>query len=73
MSTAPGIRLHQRTMEVQRAESKIHNHLLAVMEEHDLTFTEAASILVSLTQSALKYALRTERHPGKPGKKADEA
>lgn len=70
--TPPGIRLHDRTMPVQRAEGKIHNHLAEVMEEYDLTWTETASILASLTSNALRYALRVERH-GDPGKKADEA
>ena len=71
--TAPGLRLHPRTMPVQRAEGKLHGHLLDVMTEFDLTYTEAAVILASLTSNALKYALRGERHPGNPDRKADEA
>jgi hypothetical protein len=71
--TAPGLRLHQRTMTVQRAEGAVHGYLLAAMEEYDLTWTETAVILTSLAQNALKYALREERHPGNPDKKADEA
>ena len=70
--TAPGLRLHKRTMTVQRAEGAIHGYVLAAMEEFGLTYAETAMILSSLTSNALKYALREERHPGNPGKKADE-
>jgi len=69
---APGLRLHERTMTVQRAESAIHGYVLAAMAEFDLSYAETAMILSSLTGNALKYVLRGERHPGDPGRKADE-
>ena len=71
--SAPGLRLHPRTMTVQRASSQLHAHLLQLMDTYDLSWAELAVILAERQQSVLKYVLRGERHPDDPGKKADEA
>ena len=68
----PGLRRHSRTTTVQRAESHVHDALLVAMDAYDLSWTEAAVMLSSLTTNALKYALRDQRHPHDPERKADE-
>lgn len=70
---APGLRLHDRTRPVQRAEHDIRDKLLALQEEHDLTDIEMLQVLSSAEGEILKYMLRRERHPDDPEKKADEA
>jgi hypothetical protein len=73
MPNPPGLRLHPRTMPVQRAEVEIRAQLLDLQEEYDLTDIEMLRILISAQQSITKYMLRAERHPGNPDMKADEA
>lgn len=70
---APGLRLHDRTRHVQRAEYDIRGKLLDLQEEHDLTDIEMLQVLNSAEGVVLKYMLRRERHPDDPEKKADEA
>jgi dsDNA-binding SOS-regulon protein len=68
-----GIKLHPRTMVVQKAERDLHDRLSDVADEHDLSWTEMAIILGNLQTNALKYVLREERHPEDPDRKGDEA
>ena len=69
---SPGIRLHPRTMQVQRAGAALTQLLLDWQEEHDLTCIETATALTGQLDRQLKYALRHERHPRDPERKADE-
>lgn len=69
----PGIRLHPRTRTVEKAEADLHTYLSHLIEDRHLTWTEAALILARLQTGVLKYALRAERHPDNPERKADEA
>ena len=68
-----GLKLHERTMTVQRASAELGMWLCDLQERHDLTSTEVAVILAGQQQSVLKYVLRAERHPEDPDRKADEA
>lgn len=70
--SAPGLRLHPRTMQVQRADAALGMTLAKFQGEHDLTNIEMARILSGQLDSVLKYALRAERHPDDPDRKADE-
>ena len=67
------MKLHERTMKVQRARAELHNYILDFTEQHELTDAEMASILIYLTDRFNTFILREERHPGNPDKKADEA
>jgi hypothetical protein len=68
-----GLRIHPRTRVVQSAELEIGDAVQAVVEKHDLTYTEIMQILASTQLHWLKYALRDERHPDDPDKGGDEA
>jgi len=71
---APGLRLHARTMPVQRAHAELGMMISKWWGEQDgLTPAELVGILLQETASIHKYVLRAERHPDDPGRKADEA
>ena len=70
--SAPGLRLHPRTMQVQRSEAELGTTLAAFQYEHDLTDAEMARALAAQLDRVLKYVLRRERHPDDPDRKADE-
>ncbi len=72
MSRQPGLRLHPRTMLVQKADVELHGFLAEWQNRHGLTFGEVAVILADRQQNVLKYVLRAERHPEDPTRKADE-
>jgi hypothetical protein len=67
-----GLRLHPRTMPVQRAHSELAGHLCDFQDRHDLTDTEMAMMLADLQHRYLTLLLRAERHPDDPERKADE-
>ncbi len=67
------MRLHERTMPVQRASNAIRSELTRLQDEHDLTDVEMLRILIEHQQTITKYMLRAERHPDDPERKADEA
>ena len=67
------MRLHERTLRVQHAKQAIDRAISDAWGGYALTAVEVVSVLVQLTAEHLKYALREERHPDDPGKKADEA
>jgi hypothetical protein len=71
--SAPGLRLHKRTMPVQSASADFRLSLIKFQQEHDLTDVEVAQMLTETLQSVLKYVLQRERHPDDPDRKADEA
>ena len=68
----PGLRLHPRTMPVQRAYAELGELLLEWETRHELTPIEAAMGMTEQLQRLLKYELRGERHPDDPDHKADE-
>jgi hypothetical protein len=70
---APGLRLHPRTMPVQKAEGHFKRYVHEFQDEYDLTDIEMLRALIDAQQSITKYMLRAERHPDNPDQKADEA
>jgi hypothetical protein len=60
-------------MTVSRAGSALEEAILKIAEKYELTNIELAAIQVGRLESTLKYALRAERHPDDPTRKADEA
>lgn len=67
------MRLHSRTLPVQKAGNQIKMSLIEMQQEHDLTNVEMLRVLIEAQQEITKYMLRDERHPGDPEHKADEA
>lgn len=71
---AEGLKLHPRTLIVQRAKVELSTALSDIIEKHDLTFGEVFSVLAQESASWAKVAVREERHPrNKTGKGGDEA
>jgi hypothetical protein len=66
------MKLHQRTLTVQRARTALSAAVSDVIEKHDLTFAEVFSILSQEIEQWAKYAVRAERHPDAPAKGGDE-
>ncbi|GGM27867.1 hypothetical protein GCM10011608_10870 [Micromonospora sonchi] len=66
------MRLHARTMPVQRASNAIRAELGRLQDEYDLTDVEMLRVLIEHQQSITKYMLRAERHPDDPDRKADK-
>lgn len=64
--------LHPRHRIVETAKIDLLGVILEWRKRHDITFIEAAQILVAAVEDELRYALRMERH-GTTTKKADEA
>jgi hypothetical protein len=67
------VKLHPRTLPVQAARIAIEEATLGLAEKRGLTWIELARCLGEIQQTALKYALRAERHPDDPDARADEA
>lgn len=67
------MRLHARTQIVNAASLDLEKAVWKVMADHDLTYIEALKILNLAEQAVIRFALRQERHPRSPNKKADEA
>ena len=67
------MKLHERTMRCQKAESDLRGVLLNWLEAHDLTWAEVIRCLAHILSSWTKYPVREERHPDDPDKGADEA
>ena len=60
-------------MNDQRAEAEFRIIVLAFLEAHaDLTDIELAGIMLLAPAVPIRYALRAERHPADPSRKADE-
>jgi len=60
-------------MKVQQAEAEFHVLVAGFLDAHsDLTDVELAQIMLIAPPIPLKYALRAERHPEDPTRKADE-
>jgi len=59
-------------MLVQRAHGELAGLISEWWGKQDLTVIELVGILLQETQAIHKYALRAERHPDDPDRKADE-
>jgi hypothetical protein len=68
----PGLRLHERTMIVQRYRGELGMLVWESEAARVLTDIELAGVLMELAGEPLRGALRQERH-GRRDKKADEA
>jgi hypothetical protein len=66
------VKLHERTLPVQKASNEIRTELDRLQEEHDLSDIEMLRVLLDHQQNITKYMLRDERHPDDPERKADE-
>lgn len=64
------MKIHRRELITQKAETALNNAIIAVCEEHKLTYIELVRILADAIQLHSKYALREERHPNHPDKPA---
>lgn len=63
---------HPRTRIVNTAAYEIGKAISHVADTMQLTELETIGILLEEAQRCKKYALRAERHPNDPDKKADE-
>lgn len=70
---AAAVKLHERTLMVQRASVRIREDLEKLQARYGLTDVEVLRILNHHQDTITKYMLRTERHPDDPSKKAGEA
>ena len=59
-------KVHPRVFTVQAARNDMSSAAIDIQKRYDLTTAEYLSILTELMGSALKYALRAERHPDEP-------
>lgn len=67
------MRLHERTLPVNRAAAEFRAMVWQWVDGQDLTYAEFLGMVLDLAQGVKKHMLREERHPGEPDKKADEA
>ena len=67
------MKLHERTLIVQKARHAFETFLLELEADHGLTYGEIFSLLGNATAHLAKYQIRSERHPNDPDKKGDEA
>lgn len=66
------MRLHPRTLPVEKAGSDLSGLVVDWVKRHDLTYTEALRCLLAEAMRMSKLVLRNQRHPGDPERKADE-
>jgi hypothetical protein len=66
------MKLHPRTLPVERASAAICGDLNQLQEAHGLTDVEMLRILLDHQQTVTKRLLRGERHPDDPDRNADE-
>jgi hypothetical protein len=66
------MKLHPRTMPVQKARNELDAMVWNWMKAYDVTYVEAVRCLLEVMQTITKYQLREERHPDDPDAKADE-
>lgn len=68
------MRINERTPIVTKARLDLEEVFLEWWRTHEnLTYLETLHCLHQVTAQPIKYALRSERHPNDPEKKADEA
>jgi hypothetical protein len=62
------LKLHPRTLMVQKAGNEMAEAVIAIVAKYDLTFIEEVGCLTGIIQQSGKFALRQERHPDDPDK-----
>lgn len=67
------MKLHARTMFIQNARAELAILVTKWSKKHDLSIAEIVQLLLHVALEFQVYAIRDERHPGKPDKKGDEA
>ncbi len=67
------MKIHPRTLPVQRARCEIELAVLELAEKHGLTAGELMGAIGSLLSSLGKHAVRQERHPDDPDSPGDVA
>lgn len=67
------VKIHERTMVVQKAEAEIGVAFWAIPAVAELTVVELIGVCARLTASVVRVKLRDERHPDDPLKRAEEA
>lgn len=68
-----GLRVHERYFKERTAGLELSGLYLEWRGRCDLTHLECLRILNGIVADEIKFALRSERHPDDPDKKADEA
>lgn len=66
------MKIHARTLVVQKARHEFEAFLLDLEQKHELTFGELFSLLGGSIANLAKYQIRAERHPNDPDKRGDE-
>lgn len=66
------MKLHPRTMIVQKAGLELSEFVTSLIERHDLTYGELFGLMADRMAAWAKYMRREERHPGDPEKRGDE-
>ena len=67
------MKLHKRSLVVQKARYAFEAFLLELETDYALTYGELFSLLGNAIASLATYQVRNERHPNDPDKKGDEA
>jgi len=67
------LKLHERTLIVQKARNEFEEFMLALEQKHTLTYGEVFSLLGNAVANLAKYQIRSERHPNDPDARGDEA
>jgi hypothetical protein len=66
------MKLHERTLLVQKASAEMGMAIIDIVQKYDLTYGEVFGILGQSINDFAKYLKREERHPEDPEKKGDE-
>lgn len=66
------MKLHERTRIVEKAGARIRQVVADALKPDELTYIEFIQVMNEIQASWLRYALREERHPDDPEKRADE-
>lgn len=67
------MKIHKRTLIVEKAQSAFAMFLLELEQKHALTYGEMFSMFGNAIANLAKYQIRGERHPDDPDKKGDDA
>lgn len=67
------MKLHPRYAVAKAAGDDIGDAIDAAVAAHDITYAEVLVILAEQQRKWATFALRAERHPDNPERKADEA
>lgn len=65
--------IHPRVQVVEAAQVDLAESFTKIVLKHQLTYLEGLKILMNQALRLSQFALRDERHPDDPTRKADEA